>query len=798
MKKQFELIGGYPTVFATNEEKATKEYGLQYFKTMYSDWKNSTELAYQDKKRAYQKMRSYAEGTQSVSKYKDLLDVEGDSSYMNIDWTPVSIIPKFVDVVCGDMTNREFAVKANAIDKLSSDERKKAKREMIADMMNAPIRQKISKLTGFDHNKKGFIPESMEEIELFMTLNYKQAHEISIEKGIEFVFQQNDFDEIKKKCIRDLVVVGTAGLKTYIDPSEGIKIRYVDPLNLITSYSQTSDYRNIQHAGEVYTVTIAQLKQMAGEQFTDDEYNDIAQNHAAKDKDEDSLYGRSFGNYSSYGNEYDRFSVQIMDCEFISTYDLNYEKKDNAFGGFSVSKRKKGYKPPKKSKYKREQLNSTVKVVYSGKYIVGTDYIFDYGLAKNMSRPKSNLSETKLSYVIYSPNLNSMRNVSLVQRMIPFADQIQLAHLKMQQVIAKARPKGAAFEIGSLENVSKGDGGTFTPLELQEIYDQTGNIYYRRVDDEGVASNTIPIQELENGIGRDMMQLIQIYQHNLGMIRDVTGVNEARDGAKPSSEALVGVQKIQLMASNNATRAIDDGFNKIVENLSKSICMKLQDIVEYDKPVKGYISALGKSVMKTIEVNKSVSLHDFGIGIEIAPDEQEKAQLEQAIQMSLAQKELRIEDAMTIRDINNPKLGSKMLMLRRKKYQAEQMQMAQMQSQSNAQQQQQSAAMAAQMKQQELQMQAQIDAKMKEMDAQFDMQKMQMEYQMKNQFEEASHVRRLKEIQAGNIGKVAANKAQGESREKTVAKSAHFQSKMIEQRKGKEGPIGDPDLELGM
>ena len=295
-----------------------------------------------------------------------------------------------------------------------------------------------------------------------------------------------------------------------------------------------------------------------------------------------------------------------------------------------------------------------------------------------------------------------------------------------------------------------------------------------------------------------MMQLIQIYQHNLGMIRDVTGVNEARDGAKPSSEALVGVQKIQLMASNNATRAIDDGFNKVVENLAKSVCMKLQDIVEYDKPVKGYISALGKTAMKTIEINKNVSLHDFGIGIEAAPNEQEKAQLEQAIQMSLAQKELRIEDAITIRDINNPKLGSRMLMLRRKKYQQEQMAMAQGQAQANSQQQQQAAAMSAQMKQQEAQMQMQMDAKMKEMDAQFEMQKMQMEYQMKNQFEEAAHVRRLKEIQVGNIGKVAANKAQGESREKTVEKSAHFQSKMIEQRKGKEGPIQDPDLELGM
>ena len=796
MKKQFELIGGYPTVFATNEEKDTKEYGLQYFKTMYSDWKNNTDLAYQDRKRNFTRMRSYAEGTQSVGKYKDLLDAEGDSSYMNIDWTPVSIIPKFVDVVCGDMTNREFAIKATAIDKLSIDEKKQETREMIASMMTSKVRKKISKITGQDYNKQGFIPESMEEISLFMSLNYKQAHEISMEKGIEFVLQQNDFDEIKKKFIRDLVVVGTAGLKTYIDPSEGIKIRYVDPVNLITSYSQSSDYRNIQHAGEIYTVTIGDLKKMAGDQFTQEEYDDIAQNHSKKDYDNDDLYGRSFSSYGSYSNEYDKFSVQIMDAEFMSTNDLNYEKKENAFGGYSVRKRKGGYKPPKKSKYKREQVNNTVKVVYCGKYIVGTDYVFDYGLAKNMSRPKSNLSETKLSYIIYTPNMNNMKNVSLVQRMIPFADQIQLAHLKMQQVMAKARPKGAAFEIGSLENVSKGDGGTFTPLELQEIYDQTGNIYYRRVDDEGIASNTVPIQELENGIGRDMMQLIQIYQHNLNMIRDVTGVNEARDGAKPSSEALVGVQKMQLMASNNATRSIDDGFSKSVENLAKSLAMKLQDIVEYSKPLKGYISALGNSVMKTIEINKDISLHDFGISIEAAPDEEEKARLDQAIQMSIAQKELRLEDSIAIRDINNPKLGSKMLILRRQKYQADQVQMSQIQAQANSQQQQQASQMAAQMKQGEMQMQMQMEAKMKEMDAQFEMQKMQMEYQMKNQFEEAAHMRRLKEIEAGNVGKVAANQVQGESREKTIAKSAHYQSKMIEQRKGNEDPISDPDMEI--
>jgi len=797
MKAQFETIGGYPTIFVSNEDKAKNEYGLQYFKRMYHDWKNNSQMNYQDRKRRFEKMRSYAEGTQSVGKYKDLLDVQGDSSYMNIDWTPVSIVPKFVDVVCGSIINQEHTVKANAIDPISIDVRRKDTRKMVADMLLRPVRSAMTQKTGRTYDKPGFVAKDYDEIKIFMSLNYKQAQEIAIENGITFVLQQNDFEEMRKKLIRDMVVIGTAAIKTYIDPSYGVKIRYVDPANLITSHTNYPDYKNIQHAGEIYTISIAELKQMAGDQFTEEEYKDIAQNYAKKTEDTDYMNNGRFSGIGDYNHEYDKFSIEIMDAEFISTYDMKYEKKQNNFGGYAVNKRGYNYKLPKNSKNKREVIRNSVKVVYSGKYIVGTDYIFDYGLAKNMSRKKSKLSEVSLSYMVYTPNIHKMQNVSLVQRMIPFGDQIQLAHLKMQQVMAKARPKGAAFEVGSLENVSKGDGGTFTPLELQEIFDQTGNIYYRRMDDEGMASNAVPIQELENGIGRDMLQLIQIYQHNLQMIRDVTGVNEARDGTKPSSEALVGVQKMQLLASNNATRSINDGYLKIYKNLSESICLKLQDIVEYDKVIDGYISAIGSSTIETIKINKDVSARDFGIFVEIAPDEEEKARLEQNIQVSIAQKELRIEDAIMIRDINNVKLANQLLILRRKKYQEEQMAMQKAASQANAQQQQQSVMAATQAKQQELQMEAQIEMQKMQAEAQIESQKMQLEFQLKNQFEEASHKRRLNEIHLTNQAKVAAGKIQGDSRKDSIEKSAHFQSRMIEQRKGNQPPIENPDEEFG-
>jgi len=790
MKINFETIGGYPTPFVSNEEKASNDYGLQYFKTMYRDYQKSGESSYTAKRRRMETARKYSEGIQDVSKYKDLLDVEGDTSFMNIDWTPVSIIPKFVDVIVGDLSNQELEIKARAVDNASEQIRITEKNNLMLKMLNKDFLAELSEITKMDYNPKGFVPQSEEELELYMQLTYKQSHEIALEEGISFVTQKNDFEETKRRILRDLVVVGQGAVKTSICPSAGVKIKYVDPSNLITSHSASPGFENIQHAGEIYRVTIAELKQMAGDQFTEQEYKEIAEKYGKKISN--TKYGVGFDmSNSKYVSEYDEFSVEILDAEFMSTYYLKYEKKLNKFGGYSLNKR--GFNQKIKEKENRKVVQNTVKAVFSGKYIVGSDYVFDYGLAKNMMRPKSNLSETRLSYIIYAPHIRRGRNMSLVERMLPFADQIQLAHLKMQQLLAKARPKGAAFEIGSLENVSKGDGGNFTPLELQEIFDQTGNIYFRRTDDEGNQTQSMPIVELENGIGNDINKLIGIYQHNLQMIRDVTGVNEARDASKPSSDALVGVQKLALSASNNATRFINQGYLNIIKRTGQSVSMRLQDLLKYDKPLRGYISALGNTTMKNIELSKDLSLYDFGIFIEVAPDEAEKQLLEQNIQVSLAQKELRLEDAIAIRSVNNTKLANQMLILRRKKYQEELMEQAKKNAENNAMQQQQSVMVASQAKQQEMQAQMQMEQVNSQSDLNVKMQLLQAEYELKNQFAQAEHERRMAELQVSGAVKERANKALGSSREGSIEKSAYYQSQMIEQRKDKRGPIEDPD-----
>jgi len=784
-------LNGYPSPLSTNEEKATNQYGLEYFRTMYQEWKNNGDVYFKDLKARYARNRSYSEGNQDVGKYKDLLDVQGDSSYLNIDWTPVSIIPKFVDVIVNGMVNQEYDVKAKSIDPIAANERMAKKKKLYGDMINKDFVENLEDETGIPLSPKGFIAETSEEVEMFMALNYKQNVEIALEKAIEYTLDINDFDEVKRSMIRDLVVLGICAAKTDLSQTEGVKIRHVDPANLITSYSAKSDFKNIRHAGEVYSITIADLRMQAGDEFSEEDYIKIATEYAGKNNNPMTFSTTAYYESGQDTYDYDKFSVNILDAEFITSHNLNYEKKENKHGGYSVNKKASNYKAPKKSKTKRENIGSTVKVVYTGKYITGTDYIFNYGLKSDMARSKSNLSETRLSYIVYQPNLYKMKSRSLVDRMIPFADQIQLAHVKIQHVLAKARPKGAAFEIGSLENVSKGDGGTFTPMELQEIYDQTGNIYYRRIDDEGQMTGAMPIQELENGIGRDFGTLINVYQHNLQMIRDVTGVNEARDASQPSSEALVGVQKLALLASNNATRDINDAYLNVTKRISQSITIRMQDLINFKGLHGMYANVIGETSMKSIDMMKKLSIHEFGITLDVAPDEEEKQIMEQNIQVSLAQKELRLEDAIMIRSIKNIKMANQMLILRRGKYQKEQQALAQQASEQNAMLQQQSAQQAAQLKQQELEVEMQIEQARVQAKAQADMQLKQLDYQLKEQFEQAQHERRLREIELGNLGKEGAAFIQGDVRQNVQQQSAINQSQMIEQREGNRGPLGE-------
>ena len=723
-----DSLRGFPNPLATPEEKAEKAYGLQYFKKMYSDWAGADGQLYASRKRRYEISRNYAEGTQSTSKYKKLLGNQGDLSYLSLDWSIVPVVPKFVDVIVGGLTNQDYKLKCSAIDKIAQDKKHQEKMEIAAKMMLQGFTKDLEIMTKIPLGGDQKLPADSEELDLHMQLNYKQAIEIAMEEGLELCMSLNDWKEIEKRIIRDLTAIGFGVSKTYSDAS-GVHLRYVDPPNFVVSHSNHPNFSDMEYGGELYRITIHELRRLAAGLFTDDQLWDIAQ--SVENRYGNGEVPRSRNSLS----QVDDFRLEILDGEFMTSEVIRHEKKGNRFGGSSVRRKDSHYQPSKSSKYKREMLENVVEVVYTGKHIVGTEHVFDYGKAKNIIRPKSNMAKARMSYSCYMPNQTDLHNKSIVERMIPFSDQIQLAHLKIQQLIAKAKPKGAAIEIGALEGVVLGDGGEFTPLDLQDVYEATGNLYFRQQNEDGAMGNALPIKELSGGIGGALNELMAIVNYNMEQIRIVTGINEARDSSMPSSEALVGVQKLALLASNNATRGLNQAYLSILEGTAKSTALRIQHFVKYNKKYTGFAQALGEMNVKAIEVTADVSLHDFGIIIEALPDEEEKAIMEQNIQMSLSRDELRIEDAILLRTINNIKLANQMLILRRKKYTEEKQEMAQQNSEMNAQIQERSMAAKAQ-----------ADAQTAQIKSQSDAQKLKMEYQLKEQFAQAEHQRKLEEI----------------------------------------------------
>lgn len=734
---------GFPSALASESEKDTKDYGLAFFRTMYREWAGEGESLLETRIRRFETARRYAGGYQDTDQYRDLIAVSGDLSYMNLDWSVVPIIPKFVDLIVNSITNYEYSIKARAIDPISADKKKKKEMELKTKMLSKQFLMDLQANSGIpmiDDNEQ--IPETQDEIELFMELGYKQAAEIAIEQGLALAMDINDWRELAKRIVRDLVVVGTAVVKTELD-HRGVIIRYVDPLYYVSSHPQSPDYKEVTWGGELRRISISALKAEAGDQIDDTEYAKIAERFKGKYDNPIAftLDPVVADNMTSY--EYDTFLIDVFDGQFKVPNTLKTEKKYNKYGNYTVHKKKDTYNPPKNSKYKREVKQTDYECKYSGKWITGTEVLYDYGKAKNQIRAKSSLHKTKLDYIAYTPNMNRKINQSICERMIPFGNQIQLVHLKLQHAIAKSRPKGMAIEVGSIENVQNGKGGTFSTLEIMDIYDQTGNYFYRYIDDDGSPNQARPITELAGGIGSVVNEFLLEYDHNLRMLRDVSGINEAREGSMPDKDSVVGVAKMNLIASNTATKDIHDAYLNIYRRTSESAILMIQDLVYYDKPYKGYANSIGQHSMSVIEVTKDVSLHEFGLVIEAAPDEEERQRLEFDMRAAIDQKELRPEDASMIRAIKNTKLATQYMLQRRKQYMKEQAEMASAAAKDNAEQNAAGAQAAAQAK---VQGEAQM-LELKKRDREH-------ETQMKSQLQKEAHQQKMEQIELMNQGKV--------------------------------------------
>ena len=774
MKLNTGVNSAFPDQMVSEEEKKTLEYGLLVGQAIEYEWFRGGRVNGSRWNTGYQQfhnLRLYARGEQSVQKYKDELSINGDLSYLNLDWKPVPIIPKFVDIVVNGISSKNYEIKAVAQDPFSLKQRTDYARGIMRDMGAKEEILKIEQATGvstFNSSNPENLPGSKEELEIHLQLDYKQSVEIAEEEVINTVLSFNKYDLINKRINEDIVTIGIGAIKTAFNKSEGVVVDYVDPANLVYSYTNDPNFEDIYYVGEIKSMTLAEIKK----KFP----------YLTKEELEKMVKYPGRDGYIANPN-YDNDLVQILFFEYKTFIDQVFKIKKTDSGLEKTLQKTDTFNPPESDNFNR--VSRSIEVLFSGAKVMGVPQMLEWKLAENMTRPNSDLTKVKMNYAICAPNLYQGRIESLVSRVTSFADMIQLTSLKLQQVIQRMVPDGVFVDVDGLAEVDLGNGTNYNPQEALNMYFQTGSIVGRSLTQDGDPNRgKVPIQELQTSSSNGKIQsLINTYQYYLQMIRDVTGLNEARDGSMPDSNALVGLQKLAAANSNVATRHILDASLYLTVRTCENISLRIADMINFGLTKNALKSSIGTFNTKTLEEIDKLHLYDFGIFLELEPEEEEKAMIEQNIQMALQQNQIYLEDAIDIRNIKNTALANQVLKYRRKQKQQQDQQAQQQQIQAQSQANMQASEAAAMNEVQKAEATTQSKVQLEQAKSQFEIQRMQTEAEIKRQLmaEEFQYNLQLAQM---NMQATKQKEAEIEDRkDKRTKIQATQQSQMIDQRK---------------
>ena len=775
----------FPSQVASDQEKMSPAYGLQVGRAIQNEWfdGNQGSVRFRSNQDSFHSLRLYARGEQPIQKYKDELSINGDLSYLNLDWKPVPILSKFVDIVVNGIADRSFDIKAFSQDPYGVEKRTAYMDSIIRDMQTKELNDYAAEAFGINlyENDPAALPESKEELELHMQLSYKQGIEIAEEVAINTLLDGNKYDLIKRRVYHDLTTIGIGAVKNTFSESEGVLVDYVDPANLVYSYTESPYFEDIYYVGEVKTIPISELKKQYPS-LTQEDLDEI------KGSGSQNLTG-SWNRSEINDNYYDSNTVQILYFNYKTYMNEVYKIKETATGAEKVILRDDQFNPPADAEGFAKASRS-LEVLYEGAIVLGTSILLEWGIAENMMRPKSDYNKVKMNYSIVAPRMYKGRIESIVSRCTGFADMVQLTHLKMQQVLSKMMPDGVYMDADGLAEIDLGNGTNYNPQEALNMFFQTGSVIGRSFTQEGdMNPGKVPIQPLQTGAGGQKLQtLIQTYNYYLQMIRDVTGLNEARDGSSPDARALVGVQKLAAANSNTATRHILDAGLFLTADVAEGLSLRISDILEYSPSRDAFIQKIGGFNVATLDELTELHLYDFGIMLELSPDDEEKGMLENNIQTALSAGLIDLEDAIDIREVKNLKLANQLLKLRRKKKLERDQQMQQENIQAQAQANAQAQQVAAQAEVQKDQALFQTKAQLEQMKAQLEQQKMQSEVEAKKELMalEFQYNMQLKGVEVE--GQKSKEQQKEDRKDERTKLQATQQSELIDQRKNDSPP----------
>lgn len=792
----------FPDPFLSNEEKVQEKYGLQFAKAVMAQWGDIADSSsfFKKRKKIFERNRRYGNGTQDTAIYTSLLtsqdpEANADGTFLNLDFTPVPILPKFLRIVTNKILSREPYPVVSALDPFSDTEKDIQRRKIEIQIQNRDKIIEVSEKLGMKPPLMDDLPESTEEFELLKGYSLKSNSEIAGQLSLDLTLRWNDFfDSVYRRAVNDLGRYGMGVIKRNNDPNYGLVTKYIDPSNFIHSHTEDPNFSDLIYAGHVERTSISELRRLSGGRFKEEELKKIARSSANRNKHDITGIDRVYNygtNHVRYA--YDEYMVDILYFEFKSIEKMFFERKENKYGNSGFHYKGDNYKAPENSVFNREVTCLEVETVFEGVHIIGTNYVFNYGKQSNIPKNIHDITRTNLSYSVVATNLEESIPKSMIDSCIGFADMLQLIHLKIQQAIAKAKPDGLMVDIEALENVQLGKGGELVPIELHDIYEQTGVYYYRgKTLDGGYQSR--PIQEISNHI-KNINELVFTYNHYLNMIRDTTGVNEVMDGTSPKGDQLVGVRQQAMEAGNNAiydiTHAAMQLFKRVSEDLLKSIQVIPRDSILY----RAYENSIGKEKAALITTFRDLPMFNFGVLVDKDMDDTDKAYLEQNIQTALSAQDIDLEDAIMIRKVKDIKLAERMLIIRRKKRMRENQEIAMQNSQMQSQMQVQAAQAASEARKEEVQFESLLDIEKKKVEHQIKMQQMNFEWAARMEIAELQAASNLG-VRSDDQDFREKLETLKEDRKDTRSKlQAAQQSKLISQRKGQRGELEEPVIE---
>jgi hypothetical protein len=659
---------GFPSPLLPDSTKNSPDYGLKLMRTAYGQWINGYG-GYSQKQRQtrFDYNKAYAQGMQPMQEFLDYLDINGQQPYSNIDFTPLPIAIPLLQRIKDRFNQRIEKIRCNSIDPVSISKKNKAKMDAKFRMEFKDQIAQIEQQSGIQlEDPDAFTPEDTEELDVHFGFTYKQREEVMMEQGIDLVLYDNQWTETKNAILDDLLIYGFSGTKTNIDNNGRIKIRRINPYNLVVSYSERSDMNDLEWVGEVFYMSITDVRQQYPGKISEEELFNLSKSMVGKFNNPASFtFTWNYQYANAIARPYDAFKVPVLQLSLKTLYNITYEKNEDRFGKTILDK-------TTKVKDGKDYVKSKpFYVEYEGAWICDTNYLLHWGVANNMAKPNDNLQECILPYTIYMYNNNRMTNKPVIETIIPSIKQMQLAHLQIQKIVSQAAPDGYTVDIAGMADVDLGNGkGALQPMELIRIYKQTGVIFYKGQVDDTEGNSRPPITPLNVPFTDKLESFINLYNFELNKLERMLGSNSLDQGVISNQAVGKGVLDSARQIGENSINYVYNSYLNILERTAKLTQMRLWDILVFGKKgYEGYKYALGSDRVDYIrlEAEDEFEKTNFDVKIEATIDDNAKQMLENNIQQALAQQSIELEDAIQIRLLDNPKAANYYLVSAQKK-----------------------------------------------------------------------------------------------------------------------------------